>query len=306
MVTCGIDIGSYAIKLIVMEEKEVIASRVVPTGENVKASAEDIFRDHLSGVIHRFGRPLRCDGHWEERGRFRRRLGVGYCRRHPRGDPILSFRSEQLLISEPKRCGSSNVMPDGNVLNYLRNNRCAAGAGTFLESMARTLEVSLDDMGILALSSFNEIHITSTCVVFSESEVVSLVHSNVEKADIARAISESIAMKTVSLVNRVVPDQDIVFIGGVARNESVARELEKVVGFPVRVPAEPQIAGALGAAMIAQKSEGNNMFFDHSEEYWRWEEHTWHSGREWKQCRHRYRRSRRGVGQFQSGHYDGK
>lgn len=143
---------------------------------------------------------------------------------------------------------------DGKVIDFAKNEKCAAGVGGFVESMARALEVGLEQMGELSLLSQQEIPMNVTCVVFAESEVVSLIHSRVAKADIARAIHEAIATRTTAMVRKVGIDPEVALIGGVARNVGVMACLKKHLGVELRVPEEPELAGALGAALLAQEA----------------------------------------------------
>jgi predicted CoA-substrate-specific enzyme activase len=129
---------------------------------------------------------------------------------------------------------------------------CAAGTGRFLEVMARALEVELVEMGPLSLTSENRVSVSSVCTVFAESEVVGLIHQGVDKRDIIRGIHAAIADRTRALVGRVGIEPEITMTGGVAKNQGVVRELTERLGLRLNIPAEPQITGALGAALIAR------------------------------------------------------
>jgi predicted CoA-substrate-specific enzyme activase len=144
------------------------------------------------------------------------------------------------------------VGPGGRVLDFAMNDKCAAGTGRFLEVMAGALGISLPDMADLALASTVEITISSTCTVFAESEVVSLISQGRAPADIASAICRAIAQRTAGLAARVGISDRVVMTGGVAKNQAVVRMLADKLGFGISVPEEPQITGALGAALIAR------------------------------------------------------
>lgn len=139
----------------------------------------------------------------------------------------------------------------GNVIDFAMNDKCAAGTGRFLEMMSRTLEVPLEKMGKLSLEWKEDIDITSMCSVFAESEVVSLIANNKDIPDIIHGLSKSVASKTASLVNRIGKMGNYMMTGGVAKNAGVVKCLEKKLGASIIIPEEPQIAGALGAALIA-------------------------------------------------------
>ncbi|MEE9201643.1 MAG: acyl-CoA dehydratase activase, partial [Dehalococcoidia bacterium] len=139
----------------------------------------------------------------------------------------------------------------GKVTDFAKNEKCAAGVGSFVGSMARALEISLEEMGPFSLTSDKDIPMNVTCVVFAESEVISLIHAKVPKPDIARAIHGAIATRTTSMVRRVGIEKDVVFIGGVAKNPGVVEMLKHHLGVDFHIPEEPQIVGAIGAAIIA-------------------------------------------------------
>ena len=119
--------------------------------------------------------------------------------------------------------------------------------------MSRALEVKLDEMGELSRKSTKDIEINAQCVVFAESEVVSLIHAKTAKPDIARAVHDSIASRITSLVRRVGVEKDVVLLGGVSKNIGFVDSLKKQLAMDLLIPDEPQIVGALGAAIIATK-----------------------------------------------------
>lgn len=142
----------------------------------------------------------------------------------------------------------------GRVLDFAINEKCAAGSGSFLEVMARALELDLQEMGALALQSDREIPLNTQCVVFAESEVVGLIHALTDKKDICRSIHDALAARTVSLIRRIGLSEDLVIVGGLGRNigftEAIQRELMLDM---VYVPEEPEFGPALGAALIARE-----------------------------------------------------
>jgi CoA-substrate-specific enzyme activase, putative len=139
----------------------------------------------------------------------------------------------------------------GNVLDFSMNDKCAAGTGRFLEVMARTLEIDLDDMGELSLKGTDSVSISSLCTVFAESEVVSLIGADHKAENICKGLHVSIAKRVSAQAKRVGVAEDVIMTGGVAKNIGVVRELEKKLSCSIKIPDEPQIAGALGAALIA-------------------------------------------------------
>jgi benzoyl-CoA reductase subunit D len=131
------------------------------------------------------------------------------------------------------------------------NERCAAGAGTFIEAMARALELKVEDMGPMSLKSVNTIAMNAQCCVFAESEVVSLIHSKIPKEDISKAIHDAIAGRISSMILRIGVEKDVVLIGGCALNPGFIPPLEKELNTKIIVPQYPEFVSALGAAIIA-------------------------------------------------------
>ncbi|MDI6856665.1 MAG: acyl-CoA dehydratase activase, partial [Candidatus Thermoplasmatota archaeon] len=149
------------------------------------------------------------------------------------------------------RCDSS-----GKVIDFAINEKCAAGAGAFTEAMARALEVKLEDFGALALKSQKAIPMNAQCAIFAESEVVSLIHSKTPKEDIARAVHDAIASRIVSMVRRIGVEKDVTLVGGLAKNIGFVESLKRELNTDLLIPKEPELVGALGAALIAaERSE---------------------------------------------------
>jgi benzoyl-CoA reductase subunit D len=144
----------------------------------------------------------------------------------------------------------------GAMLNFVVNERCAAGAGTFIEAMARALEVELEEMGSLSLKAERASPINATCVVFGESDVVTLIHRQESKPEIARAIFDAMADRITSMVQRLGINRDVVLVGGVAKDVGFVASLRRKLGTDLLIPENPEFAGALGAALNAAKQIG--------------------------------------------------
>jgi predicted CoA-substrate-specific enzyme activase len=145
----------------------------------------------------------------------------------------------------------------GKVQDHATNDKCAAGTGKFIEIMAEALEVDLDGFGPLSLQSKKPITISNQCVVFAESEVVSHVNKGEDIADIVGSISQSIANRLVTMVKRVGLKEDACVTGGVAKNTGIVTRLENMLGAEIKeMPEDPQIIGALGAAVMASDTAG--------------------------------------------------
>ena len=141
----------------------------------------------------------------------------------------------------------------GNVLDFIMNDKCAAGTGKLLENTCAALQLDISEMGALALQSKQAVTISSTCAVFAESEVVTFRVAGVNRADIAAGILEAFALRIISMSASIKWEPKVVFTGGVAKNIGMKKALEKRIGMHLVIPDEPQIIGAVGAAMIAQE-----------------------------------------------------
>ena len=148
----------------------------------------------------------------------------------------------------------------GVMLDFVVNERCAAGAGAFIEAMARALEVKLEEMGPLALKAERASPINASCVIFGESDVVSLIHRQEPKPEIARAIFDAMADRISSMVHRLGVNPEVVLVGGVAKDVGFVASLNRKLGIKVQIPSDPDFSGALGAALVAasRAKEGKN------------------------------------------------
>ncbi len=144
---------------------------------------------------------------------------------------------------------------DGRVEDFAMNDKCAAGTGRFLEVMARSLDTDLASLGRLSGLSTEDVRISSTCTVFAESEVVALVAKGAAKEDIIRGLHRSVSERIYAMVTRLRAQPPFVMTGGVAKNSGVIAALEERLGGKLLVPNEPQIVGALGAAIAAGRGE---------------------------------------------------
>ena len=135
-----------------------------------------------------------------------------------------------------------NIGSTGKITDSTANEKCAAGTGKFIEVMAKALELPLDELGDLPLRAKNPVSITSQCGVFAESEVITYVNEGKDRADIVAGISRSVAGKTASLVRRISLDEQVVMVGGVAKNSGVVRYVEEELGLKLaKLEIDPQL-----------------------------------------------------------------
>ena len=258
----GIDIGSLSCDgVIINNDLQICAAAVVPTGarniEAIKRVKSDILNQ--AGLREQDISATVSTGYG--RNRVEEKLAaVTEITCHARG--ISYFFPDTRLLIDIGGQDSKTIRLDenGRVVDFAMNDKCAAGTGRFLEAMARALEVDVDELGHLDADARENLTLSSMCTVFAESEVVSLIANGVAVPEIVRGLHRAIASRTISMVRRVVQDDirnlPTAMSGGVARNPGVVRELAALLGTSIRVPEQPDIVGALGAALIAKERSG--------------------------------------------------
>lgn len=253
MYVMGIDSGSTSTNAVIMDQdRKLLAYSVVRTGAKSGESADKI----LNEVLKKAGL-LREDISWIVSTGYGR-VSIPFADEnvteiscHGRGAHYFNPGIRTILDIGGQDSKGIRLNESGEVVDFVMNDKCAAGTGRFLEMIARSLEVAVDDLGPIALKSSEEIEITSMCSVFAESEVISLIANNKEKADIANGICRSIANKSWSLLKRVGMEPDFMMTGGVAKNPGVVRAVEDKIGAKLYICPEPEIVGAAGAALYA-------------------------------------------------------
>ena len=246
----GIDIGSTASKVCILGLGEKPVYQVLPTGWNSKITA-GIIKDHLEETIGDLSNAgIVATGYG--------RISVNYADKvvteitcHGRGGYSLIGRDCSIVDVGGQDTKFINVK-NGKPVDFLMNDKCAAGTGKFIEVMANRLGLTIEELFEEAQKG-EAIPISSICTVFAESEVVSLIAENAETGDIIHALNKSVASRTASMVRRVKGRAPFMMTGGVARNEGVVKELEKTLGARVFVGAYPDLAGAFGAALFAKE-----------------------------------------------------
>jgi benzoyl-CoA reductase subunit D len=253
MITAGIDVGAKTIKVVLLEDSRVLGKGIVPAGLNTKAALDQVLADAFEGA----GDIQREDvGSVMATGTGRQEVEMaddqvtevsaaarGACSLFPSARTVIDVGAEE---GRAVRCNES-----GGVDDFAVNEKCAAGAGTFTEAMARALEVDLEELGKMSLRSQQAVPMNAQCTVFAESEVVSLLHAQTPREDISRAVHDAMASRITSMVRKVGFHKDVVVIGGLAKNVGFIDALKRGLETDVLVPKDPEYTGALGAALIA-------------------------------------------------------
>src|SRR4030066_1229507 len=161
----------------------------------------------------------------------------------PKARTIIDIGAEE---ARAVKCDEKGIMVD-----FVVNERWAAGAGAFIEAMARALEMKMEDMGPLALKAERASPINASCVIFGESDVVSLIHRQESKPEIARAVYDAMADLVSSMIHRLGVNPEVILVGGVAKEVGFLASLKRKLSIDVLIPDYPEFVGALGAALVA-------------------------------------------------------
>lgn len=244
----GIDIGSRTIEVVVVDETgEIVSSLQTDTGFDPMAEAERL----LNGVeYHR----IMATGYG--RNLFEISFDaptVTEIKAHATGARAFFTDARTVLDIGGQDSKAIALFDNGKVKKFEMNDRCAAGTGKFLEIMAMNLGFDMEVFGRKALLTDKEVNISSMCTVFAESEVTSLIAKGQDRREIARGLHSSVIRRAAGMINRVSSDGEIVFTGGVAKNPCMQTLLALKLGRPVLVPDDPQMIGALGAALLASE-----------------------------------------------------
>ncbi|NIP66616.1 CoA activase [Candidatus Bathyarchaeota archaeon] len=258
MITAGIDMGSKNVKVLILRDREIFAQALALSGFDQRDTAGKT----LQKALQRANLALDDLEHITATGA---------------GKDVAPHVNGEISMMGADALGGTNLFPsartvidvgaeegravkcdeNGKMVDFVINERCAAGAGTFVEAMARALELDLEEMGPLSLKAKKAVPMNAQCTIFAESEVVSLIHAQTPKADISRAIHNAIADRIASMARRLGIEKDVALVGGVAKNVGFIGSLKRALGVELLVPEEPEFVGALGAALLTQRGGGS-------------------------------------------------
>lgn len=242
----GIDIGSRSIKVVVIENSEIIETRQTDSGfdqmMNAKAILKNVEYDRIMATG--YGRHLFEIENESPTVTEIKAYAIGAKKLFPQVHTILDIGGQ-----DTKAIALSDT---GKIVKFEMNDRCAAGTGKFLEIMARALGYTIEDFGQEAMNAEKDIHISSICTVFAESEVTSLLAKGEDRQEIALGIHSSVARRAIGMLKRVSVNDAIMFAGGVAQNPCMAEILKSLLNQKILIPDEPQFVGAFGAALLAE------------------------------------------------------
>lgn len=259
-VVAAIDSGSTTTKVVLMSGGELKYYLVNPTGPNSERTAIRMIQaaKQECNIIDDDIEIIVATGY----GRSNISIAdkqVTEITCHAKGAAAIFSNAEAIIDIGGQDSKVIKIDSKGRVLDFIMNEKCAAGTGRFLDVMSRVLEIDINDMGPLSLKAQNPVQISSTCTVFAESEVINQIAKGTPVEDILAGICSAIAGRVYALGRRILQDcTKVVFTGGVAKNQGIIKALEERLGFEVLLAPNPQIVGAIGAAYIGQESINSN------------------------------------------------
>jgi len=253
MITAGIDCGAKNTKTIIIKDGKIVGKGKVLTGFDQKKAVE-----------HSLAMALKDAGISKED--IQKIYGTGSGRKAVKiaddaVDEIKAmskcahyfFPNARTVTDVGAEEGrAAKIDEKGNPVDFAINEKCAAGAGAFIEAMARALEVTIEEIGPICLQSDKEIPMNAQCAIFAESEVVGLIHAKTAKPDISKAIHDSMASRIVSMIRRIGVNEDVIMIGGVGYNPGLMAAMQRELKVQrIYIPDEPEYGAAVGAAVVA-------------------------------------------------------
>jgi predicted CoA-substrate-specific enzyme activase len=254
LIYAGCDLGMISAKVAIIQNSDILASEILPYESHPKQAAEEVMDKALAKV-------------GLSREQINRCISTGFGKdavSYANGTvpPLVCVHRAIRKLNPNIRTvmdvgGTSfrafNTDDNGKVVELAVTDTCAVGTGMFLDVIANALEEPVEKLSRAALSSDNPIPISNTCVIFAESEVISSVNAGHDRLDIFAGVASGVAAKIVGHLTRIDVIEEVAMIGGVAKNSLVVRELEEKWGLSfANLGIDPQVIGALGAALIAK------------------------------------------------------
>jgi len=254
-IAAGVDVGSTQTKAVIMTDngdRTILARALVDTGANVRKAADNAFllACRNAGIPHTDVGFVVGTGY----GRYNISFGNAQLTEiscHARGAQFVCPGTRTVIDMGGQDAKAISVGSDGQVLDFVMNDKCAAGTGRFLANAADVMGIALDEIGPLSQRATRPVRIATVCTVFVESDILSYLAQGKKGEDIMAGVHLAIAKRTLSLARRVPIEPDITMTGGVARNIGMVRALEEVLGTKMQVSPDAQFIGAIGAAVFA-------------------------------------------------------
>ena len=259
----GVDVGSTQTKAVLIKENGgnplIVARALVDTGANVRKAAERAF----DACCQQAGMAAGDVGFVVGTGYGRYNISFGNAQMteiscHARGAHFLSPGTRTVIDMGGQDSKAISVGEHGEVLDFVMNDKCAAGTGRFLANAAEVMGITLDEIGPLSLQATRPVKIATVCTVFVEADILSYLAQGKKASDILGGVHLAIAKRTLSLARRLTLEPEITMTGGVARNRGMVNALEQVVGRELKISPDAQYMGAVGAALFALEKLGES------------------------------------------------
>jgi (R)-2-hydroxyacyl-CoA dehydratese activating ATPase len=255
-IVMGCDIGSLTSKVVILNDRRILGTEIIQSKSRPELSAETVMQGAMEKAKINQKDILFC-------------VGTGYGRKqvplvdktvseincHARGARWMLPSVRTIIDIGGQDCKAIRMDDQGNVVKFIANDKCASGTGRFLEVMAKLLHVSVDELGELSAKATKSYSMAATCTLWAQSEVIKRINSGYAIADIAAGINKAMAARAAILLSGVGITDDVLMTGGVAKNKGVITDLEQLISHPIKRirNIDPQLAGALGAAVIAKE-----------------------------------------------------
>jgi len=252
MLFAGIDIGSRAAKAVIMRDNEILSTAIRDTGPESVKTSQSLIRDVLEGT----GQALEDIDYTVATGYGRVLVpfaneNISEISCHARGITWYFPTVRTILDMGGQDCKAIRCDSSGIVVDFVMNDKCAGGTGRFLEMIADVLNMPLEEIGDLSLESRNTIPFNTICAVFAKSDAIQYLRQGVPKSDILSGLHDAIATRSFNLLKKVKIEKDFTITGGISKNKGMVSELREKIGLDPLLCEDPQLIGALGAALFA-------------------------------------------------------
>jgi len=250
----GIDLGSIMTKVVILDgDRKTCSALIGPTGPEHRRLANKVMADALARANLAFSEIsyVVATGYGRINVPFAdRQITELTC--HAKGIASL-FPAVRTAIDIGGQDAKGLKIRNGKLVDFVMNDRCAAGTGRFLYVLVGTLGLRIDELGEISLKATQKLPISSVCTVFAQMEIMACLSQGTLLPDIVAGLHDAIAKRVVNMVKKLKIEPEVVFTGGVAKNIGVVNALQETLGLNVSVPAEPLLTGALGAALIGRE-----------------------------------------------------
>lgn len=256
MFTAGCDVGSLSAKAVIMKNGKIVTSQVIYAKPEPEESAWEVMTMALESAELAMKDIAYCVGTGYGRNSIPFANGVEseiVC--HGKGAQFSMPEIRMVIDIGGQDAKAIRLDENGNVVRFAYNDRCASGTGRFLEVMAGAVGITIDSMGEVSSRSTSPVSISNQCIVFAETEIISLINAGRDLPDIVSGLHRSLAHRVAALARGIELDKEITMTGGVAKNEGMFKSLEEALGVKLKkMETDPQINGAIGAALIARQA----------------------------------------------------